>query len=125
EELPTVQYAHARLASLASNAADLGIRAEGAQLELLEQAREGELIRTLGDFPEVMAAAAQRREPHRVTRYLQQLAAAGHRCAEWMLPVGDEKLGPQHAARLALAQATRQVLANGLGMLGISAPERM
>jgi arginyl-tRNA synthetase len=122
-----VQYAHARLASLARNAADLGICSQDAQLGLLVHDREGELIRTLGEFPRIVASAAQLREPHRVARYLEQLAGAYHRFYDTcrILPLGDEQPGPRHAARLALSEATRQVLANGLGLLGVSAPERM
>jgi arginyl-tRNA synthetase len=122
-----VQYAHARLASLARNAADLGISSKDAQLGLLGHEREGELIRTLGEFPRIVASAAQLREPHRVARYLEQLAGAYHRFYDTcrILPLGDEQPGPRHAARLALSEATRQVLANGLGLLGVSAPERM
>jgi arginyl-tRNA synthetase len=139
EEPPTVhaaQYAHARLAALARHAADLGIVYENAQLELLEHDREGELIRTLGEFSRIVAAAsaaaptsgaAQLRQARRLARYLEQLTTAYHRfdgsCR--VLPMGDEQPCPRHAARLALCQATRQVLANGLGMLGLSAPERM
>ena len=122
-----VQYTHARLASLARNAADLGISSTGAQLGLLGHEREGELIRTLGEFPRIVASAAQLREPHRVARYLEQLADAYHRCSDTcrVLPMGDEPPGPLHTARLACSAATRQVLANGLGLLGVSAPERM
>jgi arginyl-tRNA synthetase len=122
-----VQYAHARLASLARNAADLEISSHGAQLGLLSHEREGELIRTLGEFPRIVASAAQLREPHRVARYLEQLAGDYHRFYDTcrVLPLGDEEPGPRHAARLALSEATRQVLANGLGLLGVSAPERM
>ncbi|MGH3997383.1 MAG: arginine--tRNA ligase, partial [Pseudonocardiaceae bacterium] len=122
-----VQYAHARLASLARNAAELGISSKGAELGLLSHEREGELIRTLGEFPRIVTSAAQLREPHRVARYLEQLAGAYHRFYDTcrVLPLGDEQPGPLHAARLALSEATRQVLANGLGLLGVSAPERM
>ncbi|MDQ4009633.1 MAG: arginine--tRNA ligase [Actinomycetota bacterium] len=122
-----VQYAHARLASLARNAADLGISSRDAQLGLLSHEREGALIRTMGEFPRIVASAAQLREPHRVARYLEQLAGAYHRFYDTcrVLPLGDEQPGPLHAARLALSEATRQVLANGLGLLGVSAPERM
>ncbi|MDQ5856516.1 MAG: arginine--tRNA ligase [Actinomycetota bacterium] len=122
-----VQYAHARLASLARNAADLGISSKDAQLGLLGHEREGELIRTLGEFPRIVASAAQLREPHRVARYLEQLAGAYHRFYDTcrILPLGDEQPSLLHAARLALSEATRQVLANGLGLLGVSAPERM
>ncbi|MBV9160055.1 MAG: hypothetical protein JO309_04475 [Pseudonocardiales bacterium] len=138
EESPSMhaaQYAHARLAALARHAADLEISCEGAQLELLEHEREGELIRTLGEFPRIVAAsapasalgAARLREPRRLARYLEQLTNAYHRfdssCR--VLPMGEEQPCPRRAARLALCQATRQVLANGLGLLGLSAPERM
>jgi len=122
-----VQYAHARLSSLARNAADLDISAEGADLSLLTHEREGALIRTLGDFPKTVASAAELREPHRVARYLEDLAGTYHRFYDAcrVLPRGDEEATAVHAARLALCGATRQVLANGLGLLGVDAPERM
>ncbi|KZF11611.1 arginine--tRNA ligase [Rhodococcus sp. EPR-157] len=122
-----VQYAHARLASLARNAAELGINAEGPDLSLLVHEQEGELIRTIGDYPRVVASAANLREPHRIARYLEELAGAYHRFygACRVLPQGDEEPGPVNTARLALGNATRQVLANGLALLGVSAPERM
>jgi arginyl-tRNA synthetase len=121
-----VQYAHARLASLARNAADLGVT-PGTAYELLEHPREGDLIRTLGEFPTVVASAAELREPHRVARYLEALASAYHKFYDAcrVLPMGDEETTELHRARLALCDAARQVLANGLGMLGVSAPERM
>ena len=122
-----VQYAHARLASLARNAADLGLTTDNPKFELLTHDREGDLIRTIGDFPKVVTAAADLREPHRIARYLEELAGTYHRfytdCR--VLPQGDEPAGDLHTARLALCGATRQVLANGLGLLGVSAPERM
>ena len=122
-----VQYAHARLCALGRNAADHGIAASTAHLDLLDDPAEGELIRTIGDFPEIVATAAALREPHRVTRYLESLAGAYHRfysrCR--VLPQGDEQAGDVHGARLALCEATRQVLANGLALVGVSAPERM
>jgi arginyl-tRNA synthetase len=123
----SVQYVHARLAALARNAADLGISSDGAQLGLLDHESEGELIRTLGEFPRIVVLAAQLREPQRVTRYLEELGGAYHRFSDTcrVLPMGEERPDPLHAARLALCEATRQVLANGLGLLGVSAPERM
>lgn len=123
----SVQYAHARSASLARNAADLGISSTHAPLAWLDHHTEGELIRTLGEFPNVVGSAAALREPHRVARHLEQLAAAYYRFtgSRRVLPAGDERPGPVHAARLALCEATRLVLANGLGLLGVSAPERM
>lgn len=122
-----VQYAHARLCSLARNAADLGVTNEGADLSLLVEDREGALIRTLGEFPGVVASAADLREPHRVARYLEELAGAYHRFYDTcrVLPMGDEEAGPLHAARLALSEATRQTLGNGLRLIGVSAPEKM
>jgi len=122
-----VQYAHARLASLGRAATELGLTSEGADLALLTHDREGELVRTLGEFGRIVASAAELREPHRVARYLEQLAAAYHRFYDTcrVLPVGDEQPGPLHAARLALCDAARQVLANGLRLLGVNAPERM
>jgi arginyl-tRNA synthetase len=123
-----VQYAHARLASLARNAADLGVTVPDApDFGLLEHPREGDLIRTLGEFPAVVASAAELREPHRVARYLESLASAYHKFYDTcrVLPMGDEPTTELHRARLALCVAARQVLANGLGLLGVSAPERM
>jgi arginyl-tRNA synthetase len=125
-----VQYAHARLASLERNAASLGIDrgpVDDADLSLLTHEREGDLIRTLGEFPRVVRSAAQLREPHRVARYLEDVAAAYHKFYDAcrVLPMGDEETTELHRARLALCDAARQVLANGLGMLGVSAPERM
>jgi arginyl-tRNA synthetase len=124
-----VQYAHARLASLMRNAADLGVTFDPSTVDygLLEHDREGELVRTIGEYPRVVASAAELREPHRIARYLEELASAYHKFYDScrVLPVGDEQAGPLHGARLALCAAARQVLANGLGLLGVSAPERM
>ncbi|MGA5465906.1 arginine--tRNA ligase [Mycobacterium sp. NPDC050041] len=122
-----VQYAHARLSALARNAADLGLVASTEHLELLVHDKEGTLIRNLGEFPRVLNAAAALREPHRVCRYLEDLAGDYHRFYDScrVLPQGDEAPGDLHAARLALCDATRQVVANGLAILGVSAPERM
>ena len=124
-----VQYAHARLASLMRNAAELGVTfdPDTARLGLLAHEREGELVRTIGEYPRVVATAAELREPHRVARYLEELASAYHKFYDTcrVLPVGDEQAGELHAARLALCAAARQVLANGLGLLGVTAPDRM
>ncbi len=122
-----VQYAHARLCALARNAADLGLQADTAHLDLLSHDKEGTLIRNLGEFPRVLQAAANLREPHRVCRYLEDLAGDYHRFYDScrVLPQGDEEAGELHGARLALCEATRQVIANGLGILGVTAPERM
>ncbi|KFU81309.1 arginine--tRNA ligase [Amycolatopsis lurida] len=123
-----VQYAHARLASLQRNAADLGLKSDGeVDFGLLTLPAEGDLIRTIGEFPTVLRRAAQLREPHRVARYLEELAGAYHKfyTVGRVLPQGDEEATPLTFARLALCQAARQVLANGLNVLGVSAPERM
>jgi arginyl-tRNA synthetase len=124
-----VQYAHARLSSLQRNAAALGIHPEidSADLSLLTHEREGDLIRTLGEFPRIVRSAARLREPHRVARYLEDLAAAYHRFYDAcrVLRPGDDQAAPLTIARLQLCEATRQVLANGLGLLGVGAPEKM
>jgi arginyl-tRNA synthetase len=122
-----VQYAHARLCALARNAAELGLVSDTSHLGLLSHDKEGSLIRTLGEFPRVLGSAAALREPHRVCRYLEDLAGEYHRFYDVcrVLPQGDEDPTDLHAARLALCEATRQVIANGLAILGVSAPERM
>jgi arginyl-tRNA synthetase len=127
-----VQYAHARLASILRNAADLGIALpaaadDGFDPSLLEHEKEGELLRALADFPRVVASAAQLREPHRVARYLEDTASAFHKFYDAcrVLPQGDEPPAPVHTARLLLVRATQTVLGNGLDLLGVSAPERM
>jgi arginyl-tRNA synthetase len=122
-----VQYAHARLSALARNAAELGLIPDTGHLELLNHDKEGTLLRTIGEFPRVLETAASLREPHRVCRYLEDLAGDYHRFYDScrVLPQGDEQPTDLHIARLALCQATRQVIANGLAILGVSAPERM
>ncbi|MEZ0353078.1 arginine--tRNA ligase [Mycobacterium sp. pR1184] len=122
-----VQYAHARLSALARNAAELGLIPDTGHLELLSHDKEGALLRTIGEFPRVLNTAASLREPHRICRYLEDLAGDYHRFYDScrVLPQGDEQPTDLHIARLALCQATRQVIANGLAILGVSAPERM
>ena len=122
-----VQYAHARLCSLDRKAAETGVELPAADLAALTDEREGELIRTLGEFPAVVTAAAELREPHRVARYAERLAGVFHRFYDScpILPKADEEPTALHAARLELARASRQVLANALGLLGVTAPERM
>jgi arginyl-tRNA synthetase len=127
-----VQYAHARLASILRNAADLGISPAGTggtafDAALLSHEKEGQLLRALAEFPRVVAAAAQLREPHRVARYLEDTAGAFHKFYEQcrVMPMGDEEPTDLHRARLLLVAATKTVFANGLGLLGVSAPERM
>lgn len=122
-----VQYGHARLCSIARKAADLGVTAIDPDLSLLTHDREGDLIRTLGEFPAVVKAAAELREPHRIARFAEDLAGTFHRFYDscQILPKAGASAEPIHTARLALASATRQVLANALGLVGVSTPERM
>jgi arginyl-tRNA synthetase len=124
-----VQYAATRAASVLRNAADLGIvAAEDADLGLLTHPREAELLLALAEFPAVVATAAELREPHRVARYLEEkVAKAAQRYWDecQVLPKGDEEVAPTTGPRLLLWRATRAVLENGLGLLGVSAPERM
>ena len=122
-----VQYGHARLCSIARKASEVGVDVDGADLSLLTHEREGDLIRTLGEFPGVVTTAAELREPHRVARYAEELAGVFHRFYDacQILPKAGETATPIHSARLALATAARQTLANALGLLGVSAPERM
>ena len=124
-----VQYAHARIAAVLRNVADLGISTglENFDPAQLTHDRENELLGTLAEFPRVVAQAAELREPHRVARYLEELAGVYHGfyadCR--VLPLGDEPAAAIHSARANLCAATMQVLANGLALLGVSAPERM
>ena len=122
-----VQYAHARLASILRNADELDIKLDEFDPGLLSHEREGDLLRALAEFPRVVATAAELREPHRIARYLEDTAAAFHKFYDScrVLPRGDEEVEPVHKARLTLVGATRTVLANGLDLLGVSAPERM
>lgn len=125
-----VQYAHARIASVLRNAADLGLAlGEPGDVDpaLLAHERENDLLRAIAEFPRVVAAAAELRAPHRVARYLEELAGTYHRFYDAcrVLPRGDEEAGPLTTARLWLCSATAVVLRNGLGLLGVSAPERM
>jgi arginyl-tRNA synthetase len=123
-----VQYAHARSAGVARNAAEYGIeRVDGFDGALLTHETETELLGALGEFPSVVSAAVQFREPHRVARYLEQLAAAFN---QWydrtrVTPQGEEEVTDLHRTRLWLNDATGQVLRTGLGLLGVGAPERM
>jgi arginyl-tRNA synthetase len=124
-----VQYAHARIAGVLRNVAELNIPTGLSNFDpsQLSHDRENELLGTLAEFPGVVAAAAAFREPHRVARYLEELAGVYHGfyadCR--VLPLGDESISPLHSARANLCAATKQVLANGLDLLGVSAPERM
>ena len=124
-----VQYAHARICAVLRNAKDYGINYEIKSFnpELLVHERERELIGLLAEFPRVVSAAAQAREPHRVARYIEDLASQYHRfyndCR--VLPLGDEKPTELNSARATLCLATAQVISNGLDLLGVSAPEKM
>ncbi len=124
-----VQYAHARIAAVLRNVAELSIPTGLGHFDpsQLTHDRENELLGTLAEFPGVVAAAAQFREPHRIARYLEELAGVYHGfyadCR--VLPMGDEVASPLHSARANLCAATKQVIKNGLDLLGVSAPERM
>ncbi|XTZ14317.1 arginine--tRNA ligase [Micromonospora echinospora] len=125
-----VQYVAARTASVGRNAAEVGLTrgdAEAFRPELLDHEKENELLKALAAFPAVVATAAELREPHRVARYLEDLSGAYHRFYDScrILPRGDEEITDLHRARLWLNDATRTVIANGLHLLGVSAPERM
>ena len=124
-----VQYAHARICAVLRNAKDFGIKygADAYKAELLSHERERELIGLLAEFPKVVQGAAEMREPHRVARYVEELAGVYHRfyndCR--VLPIGDEKATELNSARATLCQATAQVISNALDLLGVHAPEKM
>ena len=122
-----VQYAHARTHQVARNAAAAGITREIFEPGTLTHDTESTLIASLGDFPRVVAQAAELREPHRVARYLEEVASVYHRWYDAcrVTPQGDDPMEAVHGTRLWLNDATGQVLRNGLAMLGVSAPERM
>jgi len=126
-----VQYAHARMSSVKRNAAELGIdkgAAEDFDPGLLVHEKESELLGVLGEFPRVVASAAELREVHRIARYLEDVATAYHKFYDDCRILPSERF-PVPAeltrARLWLAEATQTVVANGLALLGVSAPERM
>ncbi|GLY99661.1 arginine--tRNA ligase [Actinoplanes sp. NBRC 103695] len=125
-----VQYVAARTANVARNAAEVGLtRGEPADFHpgLLGHEKENDLLKALGEYPAVVAGGAELREPHRVARYLEEVAGAYHRFYDQcrVTPLGDEEINDLHRARLWLNDATRTVIANGLGLLGVGAPERM
>ena len=124
-----VQYAHARIAAVLRNAAELNIPVDLKSFDSsqLIHDRENELLGALAQFPRVVQSAAQLRQPHRVARYLEELAGTYHGfyadCR--VLPMGEENPSPLHTARLLLCASTKQVIKNALDLLGVSAPERM
>lgn len=123
-----VQYAHARTCAVGRNAAESGvIREEGFAPELLDHESESQLLGVLQEYPRIVAQAAELREPHRVARYLEEVAGYYHRWYDKcrVLPMAEEPIEDLHRTRLWLNAATGQVLRNGLGLLGVSAPERM
>ena len=126
-----VQYAHARTCRMIANATDLAMTLPGEAFDgsLLDHDRDRALLRALADFPAVVSSAAELREPHRIARYLEDTASAFNKWYDTkecrMLPQGDEPVTSANEARLVLVHATNTVLANGLGLLGVSAPERM
>jgi len=124
-----VQYAHARIAAVLRNAAELNVPSglDNFDPAQLSHDRENELLGSLAEFPRILAGAAELREPHRVARYLEELAGVYHGfyadCR--VLPMGDEPISSLHSARINLCAATLQVLKNGLDLLGVKAPDRM
>jgi arginyl-tRNA synthetase len=125
-----VQYAHARTCRMIANASDLGMSLpESFDPSLLSHEREGELLRALAEFPRVVAAAAELRAPHRIARYLEETASVFNRWYDTkecrMLPQGDEPATAANQARLMLVHAAQIVVASGLDLLGVTAPERM
>ena len=124
-----VQYAHARTSNVARLAGEDGVRREdGFDPTLLADETEAALLAALADYPRVVAQAAELREPHRVARYLEELAARFHRWYDTcrVRPTNaEEPVTDTHRTRLWLNDATGQVLRNGLALLGVSAPERM
>ena len=124
-----VQYAHARICAVLRNANELGILFGTTDVhpELLVHERERELIGALAEFPRVVGGAAELREPHRIARYVEELAGLYHRfyadCR--VLPLGEETPTELHSARATLCQATSQVIFNALTLLGVTAPEKM
>ncbi|KNH16029.1 arginine--tRNA ligase [Arthrobacter sp. ZBG10] len=122
-----VQYAHARSRGAARNAVAAGVDRSVFEAALLDHTTENELLSHLGSYPSIVAKAAELREPHRVARHLELIAGAYHRWYDAcrVAPMGEEPVTDVNRTRLWLNDATSQVLANGLDLLGVSAPERM
>ena len=122
-----VQYAHARTCSVARNAATSGVARTAFAPELLTHDSESALLGVLQEYPRVVALAAELREPHRIARYIEEVAGYYHRWYDncRVIPLGEEPVTDLHRTRLWLNDATGQVIRNGLGLLGVAAPERM
>jgi arginyl-tRNA synthetase len=122
-----VQYAHARTRSVARNAEAAGVDRSSFAPELLTHETESALLGALQEYPRFVAQAAELREPHRIARYLEEIAGLYHRWYDncRVIPLGEEPVTDLHRTRLWLNDATSQVIRNGLGLLGVSAPERM
>ncbi|MCI4659478.1 arginine--tRNA ligase [Cryobacterium zhongshanensis] len=122
-----VQYAHARTCSVARNAAAAGVERTDFAPELLVHDSESALLGVLQEYPRMVSLAAELREPHRIARYIEEVAGYYHRWYDncRVIPLGDEPVTELHRTRLWLNDATGQVIRNGLGLLGVSAPERM
>jgi arginyl-tRNA synthetase len=123
-----VQYAHARTCAVQRNASASGVRREeGFSPELLDHESESQLLGVLQEFPRIVGQAAELREPHRIARYIEEVAGFYHRWYDKcrVIPQGDEPVTDLHRTRLWLNDATGQVIRNGLTLLGVSAPERM
>jgi arginyl-tRNA synthetase len=122
-----VQYAHARTKQVAVNAASLGVDMSEFNPELLSHPSESELLAKLIELPRIMASAAELKEPHRIARYLEEVAGAYHRWYDncRVTPISGGEVESVHRTRLWLNEAAGVVLRNGLDLLGVSAPERM
>jgi arginyl-tRNA synthetase len=124
-----VQYAHARTRRIKANAETFGIGLDEFAAELLDQPADAALLTALAEFPRVVATAAEFRAPHRVAHYLESLAGVYHRWYDTkecrVTPQGDDAVTAGNRSRAWLNEATHVVLANGLRLLGVSAPERM
>jgi arginyl-tRNA synthetase len=122
-----VQYAHARTRAVARNAAASGVDRSAFDASLLTHESESSLLGLLAEFPRIVRQAAELREPHRIARYAEELAGAYHRWYDncRVIPLGEEPITDLHRTRLWLNDAAGVVLRNALGLLGVSAPDRM